>query len=75
MTAHASDSHSQERPIGELATVRGKRCENQRRFRRGLAKVVHQQNAAVRLRVAVDQHADIVVLGDKDSSLGGGFGQ
>jgi len=53
--------------------IREKRCEDQSGFGGGVARIVDQYRSAVCLRVAMDQCADIVILGDEYSCLRGGF--
>jgi hypothetical protein len=41
--------------------MRGKSRENQSRLGRGTAQVVHQQHAAVRAQLAIDQCTDVMI--------------
>ena len=51
------------------------RCQDHVGFRLGIAEVVQQQHSIMSLAVAMDQCAYVVVLGEKDAGLRGGFGQ
>lgn len=42
-------------------------------FSRRVAQVIEQKNAAMRLPIAVDQYADVVIFCKKYAVLGNGF--
>ncbi len=56
-------------------SVRGQRHENQVGFGAGVTRIVEKENAAVRLPIAMDQGADVVVLRHKYPPFAGSFGK
>ena len=73
--ANASCPSPQESTRGKQSAVRGKSGNNESRLGCGIAQVVHQQHAAVRARIAVDQSANVMVLGEKDPIFPDGLRQ
>ena len=55
--------------------MRGKSSKNESRFGCGSAQIVHQQHAAVRAQIAIDQCTDVVILRKKDAIFPDGLRQ
>jgi hypothetical protein len=58
-----------------LILMRGQRSEDELRFGRSVAQIIQKQNPAVWAQVAMDQGADVVVLGEEDSPFRDGLSQ
>jgi hypothetical protein len=73
--ANTPRTSPQECARGKQFLMRGKGREDEGRLGRGSAQVVHQQHAAVRAQVAMNQHTDIMVLRKKDAIFSHGLRQ
>ena len=55
--------------------MRGKRSNNESRLGCGSTQVIHQQHAAVRTQIAIDQRPDVMILRKKDAIFPNGLRQ
>jgi hypothetical protein len=62
-------SGANESTFGQSFAVRIERCNDQRCFRFGIAKIIDQEHAAMRLQVAMDERSDVTVLADEHASF------
>jgi hypothetical protein len=67
-------SGANESAFGQSFAVRIERCNDQRGFRLSIAKVIDQEHAAMRLRVAMDEGSYVAVFADKNALLAHGLG-
>lgn len=55
--------------------MRGQGGQDHGRFSSRIAEIIQQQHPEMRAAVTMDQHADIVILGDEDPPLCNRFGE